>query len=134
MLSFIPRGLRWWRKVRVCERANRHAYHRRKTVGFPPYRRSTDTAEVESDIEAVVGPSSELGRRSLRDRDLVPGEERGDAEDRARSTLAIEAVAKRNTDRLATTVDHQPATLTCCFPVHVAELNTIRKVLQSGMR
>jgi hypothetical protein len=43
-------------------------------------------------------------------------------------------VAKRNTDRRATTADHEPATLTCCFPGHVAELNTIRKVLQSGVR
>jgi hypothetical protein len=81
MLSFIPRGLRWRRKVRVCKRANRDAYHRWKTLRLPPYRRSTHTAEVESDVEAAVGPSSELGRRSLRDRDLVPSEECCDAED-----------------------------------------------------
>jgi hypothetical protein len=31
MLSFIPDGLLWRSKVRVCERADRDAYQRRKT-------------------------------------------------------------------------------------------------------
>jgi hypothetical protein len=65
---------------------------------------------------------------------LFLGEEGCDAEDRARSTLAIEAVAKRNFGRLAAAADYKPTTLTCCFPGHVAELNTIRKVLQSRAR
>ena len=123
MLAFIPDGLLWRRKVRVCKRADRDAYHRRKTLRFPPYRRSTHAAEVESDVEAAVRSSSELGRRSLRDRDLFPGEKDCDAEDRARSTLAIEAVAKRNFGRLAAAADYKPAALTCCFPKHGADFD-----------
>ena len=131
MLSFIPGGLHWRRKIRVRERADRDANHRRKTLRFPPDRRSTYAAEVERDSGAAVRPSSELGRRSSHDRGLFLGEEGCNAEGRTRSTLTIEAVAERNTGRLTATADHKLAALTCCFPEHVAVLNTIRTGVQS---
>jgi hypothetical protein len=119
MLSFIPDGLRWRGKVWGCERTDRYAYHQRETSRFPPYRRSAHTAEVESDVRTFAGTSSEPGRRSLRDCDLFLGEERCDAEDRARSTLAIETVAKRNTGRFSVAADHKLSALARCFPDHV---------------
>ena len=56
---------------------------------------------------AAVGPSPELGWRSLRDRDLFLGEKRSDAKERARSALAVWAVAKRHSGRLATAAHHE---------------------------
>ena len=131
MLSFIPGSLHWRREIWIRERADRDADHRRKTLRFPPYRRSTYAAEVERDSGAAVRPSSELGRRSFRDLGLFLGEEGCNAKGRTRSTLTIEAVAKRNTGRLTATADHKLAALTCCFPEHVAVLNTIRTGVQS---
>lgn len=69
----------------------------------------------------------------MRDRDMLPGEEGAHAESRARSALAVEAVAERDNGWLSAAAKYELSALTCCFSDHAAEFSTARSSGQIEM-
>lgn len=128
---FVPCGLRRRGEARVCERTNCDADQRRNALRLPPHRRSARATEVERDAGTAVGTPPEPGRWSRHDHDLIPGEERANAEGRACPALAVEAVAQRDAGRLTAAPDHELSALARCVPEHAPNLNTVHDGTQS---
>src|SRR5215218_1054386 len=109
------------------DRADGNADHRRQIVGLPVDRRTALGAKMAADLTAACGCPDVLLRRS-RDRDALRRIERTDAERRARSTLAVDAMTgddeagrswkrQRESAAPALGIDHRDSLLprwSCC--------------------
>ena len=87
-------------QVRVPKRANRDTDEFGHPCGFPPDIRSTTPAEMEYNWIPARGLTLELLGRSAHNADSAAFIEDRDTERAARSTLAFDAVAHRDTSRI----------------------------------
>lgn len=93
VLILIPDCLLRHGEIAIGETARRNADQIRKAIWLPPKVRSAFTAEMESDVEpAGRWPAKDLGL-APGDRHVDPMVERRNAEQRARSPLAVETMA-----------------------------------------
>src|SRR5262245_33224598 len=100
MHRLLPdRASRGWKR-RIRERPDGYAHEPGILPRAPVHGSSALGAEVGRELVARIRGANEL-RRDTGDRDLLLGEVRAHAEHRARAALALEAVTRHYTARLA---------------------------------